>query len=484
MAEVESRRRVKVLLVEDDRLIVEVLSDAFRGGSVALTHVESREAALEALEAGPAFDLVICDLKIPPSDTARDTDLAHGLAVIDHIRDACPGTPVVVFSNFGTLEVLGNRLARAPNEDIVGTDRRPMLEHMGKDKLDEFPESILRLSEEIASLHSDIEISWGGTPPVLSAHERRVLLIAARRHGAILVRSSALPGGRSGALTLRVDFERPTGELAGRLLAKLTAISELDDEKRRYDEFVAPFVPAGRYASLVETVRAGAGDRGALIYSLAGDYPLSLFERLDDSPAAAAEVVALIRAAEGPWLAAATASTTTVGELRAALIGDDAFAAERSRLAGAPIDEVEAQALHVRRCPGHGDMHGGNVLVDNRNDAVLIDYGRAGLAVAALDPVTLEVSAVLHPDAAIALGTWPSQEQAEGWFDLGRYIEDCPITPFVEKCRGWAHDVARGDREILAAAYAYAARQLQYPSVDRDLAAAYARGCLQKLAAS
>ncbi len=163
------------------------------------------------------------------------------------------------------------------------------------------------------------------------------------------------------------------------------------------------------------------------------------------------------------------------------MIPDVAFWAVRPRLGSAPVEEVETQDVYVFRSPAHGDLHGGNVLVDDQNNPLLIDFGRVGPAVASLDPVTLELSAILHPDAGLDSGGWPTVLQAERWFSLRDYVTGCPVADFVESCRAWAHDVARGDREVLTAAYSYAARQLQYATVNQDLARAYVRGTLNAL---
>ncbi len=243
---------MRVLLVDDDRRMVEVLTEAFASAPIELIHVQSREAAVAAIEPGESFDLVICDLKIPPTDTARDTDLAHGLAVCDHIRDMAPGTPIIVLSSFGTLEILGTRLARTPNLDIVGQGEYPMLDHVDKGKLEEFIDQVIALAAAVEGLHRDIEISWGGAPANLTRMEQRTILIYAKRRGGVLVRPVVLAGGRSGARTLRLDVEGSAGQLASRVLVKIDSLAALEGEKKRYERFVAPFLPAGRYASLIE----------------------------------------------------------------------------------------------------------------------------------------------------------------------------------------------------------------------------------------
>ncbi len=215
---------MRVLLVEDDLLMSEVLAEAFESSPIELFHVQSRDGAIDALGGEGPFDLAICDLRIPPTDAARDADLAHGLAVCDHIRDTAPGTPIIVFSAFGTLEVLGKRLARAPNLDIVGRDEWPLLDHADKDRLDEFTDQVLGLAHEIETLHREIEITWGGAAADLTRLEQRAILIYARRRAGVIVRARVLAGGRSSARTLRLDVEGDAAQLASRVLAKINSL--------------------------------------------------------------------------------------------------------------------------------------------------------------------------------------------------------------------------------------------------------------------
>ena len=154
-----------------------------------------------------------------------------------------------------------------------------------------------------------------------------------------------------------------------------------------------------------------------------------------------------------------------------------------------PVDDWATVALEdisipIRSCTAHGDLHGGNLLLAGWRSGLVIDFGRLGTAAAALDPITLELSAVLHPDAGQELGDWPSRDQALQWMDLDAYVADCPIAEFVAHCRAWARDIARGDREQAACVYGYALRQLRFPEVDANLAAAYGRGAAERLLAS
>jgi hypothetical protein len=106
----------------------------------------------------------------------------------------------------------------------------------------------------------------------------------------------------------------------------------------------------------------------------------------------------------------------------------------------------------------------------------LIDYGDIADGPPALDPVTLELSGIFHPDGVFYSSEWPSVETAKKWGELDAYLSGCPHRDFVRGCRAWALDVAAGSREIAATAYSYLLRQLKYADTNKDRALALIEG--------
>lgn len=470
---------MKVLLVEDTPATVEELRSTFADDPVELRVAESRDGALEALEEG-GFDLAICDLKMPARDGGVDLDTEHGLAVCDHIRDTIPGLPVVILSGFGHLDDLDTRLSEAQTVDLLGTGQRPMLKHFRKTQMTDFVAYVRRHAEELEALH-DIEISGGAEQVDLGPHDRQVLRIYARRLNGAVVSVRRLSGGRSGAVTLAAEIDRLDGTRAGRVVAKLNTLDEVADEVARYVVHVPSLLNPGTFTPYADEVIAGAGSRSGVFYSLAVGFDESLFDLVAASPSDAQEVVQRVREALEPWHGRPHADRVTVADVRRLLVTDEVFSDLASRYDWAR-DEVEAQEVWVNMCDSHGDLHGGNLLINAAKQSLLIDFGRVGTATAALDPITLELSAVLHPDAGGDLGGWPTQAQAEVW-DSAEYVDPSPIKPFVEACREWLYSVARGNREVDATIYAYALRQLRFDDVDWDLASAFGKGAAGRLMA-
>ena len=113
----------------------------------------------------------------------------------------------------------------------------------------------------------------------------------------------------------------------------------------------------------------------------------------------------------------------------------------------------------------------------------MIDFGETARMSAAVDPVTLELSPLFHPDSPVKDEEWPSVEQAIQWHDLDAYVANSPIADYVRRCREWTynHGTSAGDNEVAAVVYAYAARQLKHPGTNRDLAVALIEGAYNLL---
>jgi hypothetical protein len=258
------------------------------------------------------------------------------------------------------------------------------------------------------------------------------LRIYGRRTGASLAKVESLAGGLSGARTLRVPFQDATGASTGTVVVKLGALGSVAREAARYDE-VAPLLPVGLGAHVLFVVGAGAGKRGALVYQLADEHTETLFGLLERQDDAALKAAQRLRARLNEWVADAPIVRRALTDVRRPLVSD-------LKLREADLDHsgVRGIEVEVRESMAHGDLHGLNVLVNPHGEPTLIDYGEVRRANAALDPVTLELSAVFHPAMIGKLAGWPSEAQANAWHDLDAYCDGSPIDGFVRECRAWA----------------------------------------------
>jgi CheY-like chemotaxis protein len=470
---------MKLLFIEDEPELHASLSAEVGGFGVEVDSAVHAAEALQKLSAG-GHDLIVCDLKIPASAEAPEPHKAHGIRVYDRARVAVPGVPVIIFSAFGELADLGDRLSEARPQDLYGDGPVKMVVERTKSQLREVVALIRNQKESLDRLAHEVEVSGADARAAMSELDERLLRIHAHKHGGAAAKARMLTGGKSGALTLAVEVERLDGSPASSGVTKLNELDEIEDEERRYETHVAPLLHAATYTNRLETLRAGAQHRGGLFYSLAHRYDASLFDALRADPHVAAEIIAEVQANLAPWHSDPQVQTRTLRDLRRLFVRDGRVSDLRHR-ADWRTEELEQSEIVVRTAPAHGDLHGGNILVTQDRRAILIDFGRVGLAFNAVDPVTLELSVILHPDAKLDLGGWPTHEQAERWNERACFLEDCPIVPFIVACRGWSDGASRGDRETDAAVYGFGLRQLLFDDVDRALAAAFSRGAADRL---
>ena len=183
------------------------------------------------------------------------------------------------------------------------------------------------------------------------------------------------------------------------------------------------------------------------------------------------------------WQEGVGATKRTVKAIRQQLLPDDIAATTLINQYSIDIGDIEEREIAVKWPCIHGDLHGANVLVDDHNNAMVIDFGDVGPGPAALDPVTLELSLFFHPDA-LPENAVVQPAVAQGWANLDGYAEQFAAKEFIRSCRQWAHAVAAGDREVFACCYAYALRQLKYQDTNKDIAIALVRASLEALKAS
>jgi len=431
---------MRVLLVEDQQATIEAITSSF-GAEVTFEVATTRDEALELIGQS-TFDVAVCDLKIPAS-TEPVADVEHGLAVLTAVREQCPGTPIIGFTAYKTKEVLELLLQEQRREDYLGVlDDRPMLRVMEKDELPEFLIALeeLRLQfEALERIELPMELGQERPDPLVC----RVLQVYARQKGCVIAHVSPLTGGRSGVPVLRISMERADGSGGGTAIARLAPLALIEEEHRRFTQRVSGSLPIGGYAESIGVVRAGAGSMGGIFYQLADDYR-SLFEVVTEDDERAAQAVVNLAEIQAPWREGAPASDVLLREMRRLLIDDQRWSdsAPRRGLDAARVAAVEAARIRIRRGTVHGDLHGGNVLVAAL--PVLIDFAAVTEGPTPLDPVSLELSLLFHPDAPTWTGPWPTVDQLERWTEFEVYVVNCPFPHFVRACREWATSVARG----------------------------------------
>jgi CheY-like chemotaxis protein len=464
----------RLLLVEDDSAEARSIErrccpDPDRAAIDVVADVKSAADAVADHE----YDLIICDLALPADDRNLEPEVEEGLRLFALIRERAPGTPVIILSGNLSQKILQGFLKTSRSADIYGRrTEEPLVQAFDKEELPAF----LELAQShIARTNAVDTLELQGHVD-LSISDARALRIYGRRQGAARATVEALSGGLSGSRTLRVSYQEQDGKLAGSVVMKVGALGRVISEADRYHSVEAK-MPVGLGAHVLDVVQAGAGRRGALVYQLADEYTESVFGLIDKRSPLAATAASRLSERMRPWVQEAPIVVQTLAQIRRNLITDeDVFEA------GVELPDDREVEVSVSQTRAHGDLHGLNVLVNDQGEPTLIDYGEVMVANAALDPVTLELSILYHPAVAGSLGTWPSSQQARAWRELDVYCENCPVEEFVRACRTWALEVAAGEAELSASAYAYSMRQVKYRDEASGLARLVVEGCYAHLA--
>jgi two-component system OmpR family response regulator/two-component system response regulator QseB len=179
---------MRLLLVEDDRMIGAGLRDALRLEGYAVDWVRDAAAA-DATLASERFDLVLLDLGLPPGPAgapARD-----GLDVLRALRSREDGTPVIVLT---ARDAKGDRVAGLD----AGADDY-LVKPFELDELNARIRAVLRRHSGRAQpllRHGGVtldpatrQVTRDGQPVLLSAREFAVLEALMQRPGALLSRA-------------------------------------------------------------------------------------------------------------------------------------------------------------------------------------------------------------------------------------------------------------------------------------------------------
>jgi len=172
---------MRVLLVEDDRMIGESLREALRRQGMAADWVRDGRAA-DAVLASEQFDAVLLDLGLPQRD---------GLQVLAAMRARGDTTPVIVVTARDALadKVAGldsgadDYLVKPFELDELLARLRALVRRQGGRASSALEVGDLRLDPATR------EVSRGGRPVLLSAREFALLQVLLERPGAIVSRA-------------------------------------------------------------------------------------------------------------------------------------------------------------------------------------------------------------------------------------------------------------------------------------------------------
>jgi CheY-like chemotaxis protein len=459
---------MRVLVVEDDQDFVEELTITLARllGPPEVTVARSRDSAY-ALLTREFFDLLILDLKIPTVDTALDADAAHGRAVFGRVLQVAPGTPVFVLTGSPAEDFIGDMLTGARHVDIWGEGREHgTVSFLKKNMFAEAETRLAPIAQAVCGLN-DIEFNRGNAE--ITIEDDRLIRIFTRRVGGARCVASRIGGGLSGAKVVRLKITDSSGAGIHDAIGKLGSIRDVQDESRRFDNHISRLANTATPRKL-QTLEFGAKAHAAVFYGLEPGFDFDGFtvcQRQGDLPS---RVPAGVRNATERWRREVGETRRSIGDVRRLLLSDADCERVTRENSMTWVQDFENRLIQTRWCVIHTDLHGGNVLAAEDGSCVLIDYGDVAEGPASLDPITLELCLNFHPDGPLKNASWPKPGQGAHWASLDEYLKECPASNFIRACREWALDVAAGQREVAASAYAYLMRQLKYSDTNKNLA--------------
>lgn len=176
---------MRVLLIDDDARLAELLDDNLRPQGVALVHAGGGQAGLAAL-AGGGFDAILLDVMMPGLD---------GLAVLRTLRDAGHRVPVIMLTARGDEadRVVGLELGA---DDYVAKPFSPreLLARLRAVLRRVQPETLAeKLSAAGITVDTGSREAWvDGKPVELTGLEIDLLVALLRRAGRVVPRSALL----------------------------------------------------------------------------------------------------------------------------------------------------------------------------------------------------------------------------------------------------------------------------------------------------
>ncbi|WP_162951556.1 response regulator [Mycobacterium paragordonae] len=465
---------MKILLVEDEDRSARQTSSIIRriSNSCEISVARCRDDAIAEIEQR-SFDLVICDLRIPPNNESADVDESHGLAVHGRARELAPGTPLAFLTAFATPKNTKDHLSGGGLENVFGIANFRLVQLIEKDDLmglEQYLETLLGACE---SLQSSCTVTGSELDEPMFDRAVRVYAASTGHSRVVVEASSGLSGAAVGRVRLESDIQA-----SAKVLIKLDSHSNSADESERYNKYVANRLQPGHFAPALPPMRAGLRKKSALVLTLADDRYMTLFEFLRQTPGCAAEVVARLRQALQPWSEVTNTIPVDLRDLRQSRISDAELIS--NGFDANDFGRREARSISMRQGIVHGDLHGGNVLVDSDRRPMIVDYGDVGVDYTAVDPVTLELSLIYNRQGPARAAEFHSSIRWDLWPDVEACYDSSPFRSFAAACRQWALE-SDSEEAVMAFAYAHSVRQLKYGDVPKEVASAVADASVSAL---
>ncbi|RQI29718.1 response regulator [Pseudomonas aeruginosa] len=458
---------MQILFVEDNSSYADTLISVVNVKLPGVSwDVVDNSGSAEELLARNFYDLVILDLCMPSIPSGLEKNVENGQRLFYKIQKLMPGTPIYILTGSDLDSFVTGLSRHGERVRLWGAKQEfPTVLYFRKNKTLELVDELSGVYGEILSVNS-ISINTRGKAIAFAKGQERALKTFVRSmggHDGVYYPLSGL----SGSLVGRIEVRDARLNIIGAFVAKLGITSKIKKENESYARHVR-LLPINTFTPLLSEVDKGLKEYSAIFYTLAEGYTETLFEVVRRDAGAAVGVIQKVRASLERWNSARDVLRVSVGDVRKAKLSDENFEEIIKRYGIEELRDIES--IHVSASVSciHGDLHGGNILVNKTGAPVLIDFGDVESGYTGLDPITLEMSLIFHPDCVLSGISKEIRTFLEHWPIIDGYCQNNPFGDVVKYCRDWAYDISGDDRSVLAAGYAFAIRQLKYDTVNPD----------------
>ncbi|MFD2796499.1 phosphotransferase [Promicromonospora vindobonensis] len=438
------------VLVEDDPQQAESSLSILEASRFDARSFESIGPVLEYINTSSELvDLFVLDRRLPVIAGQPASD-ELGDELLRIVRSKYPDARLIVFTGFATIPHLQDALQGGGQLPAQGSDPIDRVTVLQKNQSLEFKRHVEEYRKLLQDLE-DVEVIFleSDGPDRL---DNRALRRLAFEYRAVSIRVTPLAGGLTGAKVWRCELHRAEGHIAtviAKRVNKATVPGGLPD-----------LLPRGVTTSTTATLSGLMAGSCLNVLQVAGPTTYSLMSVLGEDPTRAVDL------ARPVWDAlrgiADQSRTLPVSEICVSLLAWDSLS-DLLRKHGVEVPSGTLTAT-VRVGARHGDLHPGNILIDN-DQGVLIDFDSATFAGAALDPVTMLISTLVHPDSPIRGASWPGPIEIAETFGTPDFGRGHPCEVWFREVLAWAADSRASEREFWALVLAYSARQLRYADV-------------------
>ncbi|MBO0985272.1 phosphotransferase [Rathayibacter sp. SD072] len=441
------------VLVEDDAQQAEFSSGIVEAAGFQTSVFNSIAEVRSFLrDSSVAIDLFVLDRRLPVNFGETATD-EFGDELLEEVRTSFPDACIVVFTGFATI--------RHVQESVRGSGQLPELAGLALDRITvlEKDQSLefrghLRSYRHLIQELDNIEVMLPDGV-MLNDRVRRVLRRLAFDYKAVSIDVTPLGGGLSGAGVWRCDLMREEGQVAT-VIAKQV-------KKQVPPGGLSDLLPRVNSTATVRTLSGMMSGAYLNVLQVAGRSTFSVMEILRSRPDDAVSLLRPLWDALGEI--AEQRRVLTIAELCESLISWEELTELLSRQGVAvPAGTLTASARIGAR---HGDLHPCNVLIDGTN-AVLIDFDSAVFASGSLDPVTMLISTLVHPDSPIRGVAWPSVDEIVESFGSADFGRGSAVEGWFAGLFVWTEQRRTSVREFWSLVLAYSGRQLRYGDVLSD----------------